>query len=194
MDMTRNACKDVHVGLSEKKTTTHFFNCFIFLSLQCCDNKKITMASNSRSLIGRQGHMCSDCAAIHSVNKALVAAAEAGHNVCVDALVKAGADVNGDGTKVALIKAASGGCSRCADILIAEGTDVNKETMDHMSHTTLSLKPKENRVKCIEILIAAGANVNLQNRHGKQHYIGQHLIPVSSVQIFSYKQELMLTL
>ena len=37
--------------------------------------------------------MCSDCAAVDSVNKALVAAAEAGHNVCVDALVKAGADV-----------------------------------------------------------------------------------------------------
>ena len=44
---------------------------------------------------------------------------------------------------------------------------MNKETMDHMSHTTHSLKPKENWVKCIEILIAAGANVNLQNRHGK---------------------------
>ena len=117
--------------------------------------------SNIEKQRGCQGNICFDCC-----NELLVATGS-GHHVCVDALVKEGADVNGNGTKVLLIKAASGGYSRCIDILIAEGADVNKETMDYMSHTTLSLKPRENRVKCIEILIAAGTNVNLQNRHGK---------------------------
>ena len=59
-----------------------------------------------------QGNICFNCC-----NHVLVATGS-GHHVCAEALVKAGADVNGNGTEEPMMKAGDG-CSQCVETLIA---------------------------------------------------------------------------
>ena len=114
------------------------------------------MMSHAGQQRGCQGNICFDCATD------LLVATGSGLHVCVEALVKAGADVNSNDTEAPLMKAAGDGCSQCVETLIATGADVNGTD----GNVPLIKAATKGHCKCIEILLAAGADVNKQDRHG----------------------------
>ena len=119
------------------------------------------MASNTRNRTGPQGNHCFDCTTAESINNALFAAAGAGHDVRIDELVKAGADVNAENHRgsTPLHEAALKGHDRCVKTLIKLGSDVN---LSSWLGTALALTAQEGHYKCIESLLQAGADINIR--------------------------------
>ena len=116
----------------------------------------------------------------------MIYAAENGNEICIDLLLRTGADVNlrsNDGftalvkaaenghdrcvkallraavksTKYALIAAALKGCEKCVHMLLKEGADVNGRTN---GTPVLICAAEDGHDKCVDLLIRAGADVN----------------------------------
>ena len=88
-------------------------------------------------------------------------AAELGHEDCLKAALKAGANVNTDVKYfAALEKAAANGHYNCVDLLLKSGADVNHK--DHINATALVQASSNGKCKCLDVLITAGADVNRQ--------------------------------
>ena len=89
-----------------------------------------------------------------------------GHIKCVEALIKAGADVNATNKDdmSALMKTALEGHGNCVQTLITAGADVN---LRNSKETTCLMKAAFSGDKnIVEALIQAGANVNASNVDG----------------------------
>ena len=94
----------------------------------------------------------------YDISVALNLAVEHGHEKCVDALIRAGADVN-EGYPIdwAVWK----GHDKCLDLLIKAGADVEPGLLMKAS--------KRGHVKCIKLLLKAGVNVNATGDYDTYH-------------------------
>ena len=87
-------------------------------------------------------------------------AASNGQDVCVDLLLKAGADVNtSDGLNLtAVIKASQAGHEKCVNLLVNAGADVNAQ-----NNLSLFYAMHKGYCEVIDVLLNAGADVNGEN-------------------------------
>ena len=107
---------------------------------------------------------------------ALHYAALNGHKDCLEALIKAKADVKAvanDGW-TALHVAANNGHKVCLELLIKANADVNARHQDGV--TALFVAAQNGRKDCMEVLIKANADVNVRNQDGVTalHYAAQN--------------------
>ncbi|XP_046551069.1 putative ankyrin repeat protein RF_0381 [Haliotis rubra] len=98
------------------------------------------------------------------------AAAEWGSTECVDALLKARADVNvqnntGD-TPLhrAATAAAERGSTKCVEVLLKAGAHVNVQ--NNTGDTPLHRAARWESAKCVDVLLKAGADIDVQNNTG----------------------------
>ncbi len=93
----------------------------------------------------------------------LVAAAKAGNEAIVEALINAGADVNlrHPGCRTALMHAAELGMTKTVERLLAAGAHVNA-TLDK-GHTALMWACSEGHAEVVRLLLDAGANIEIRN-------------------------------
>ena len=102
---------------------------------------------------------------------AIAFAAVLGHDICLQTLVEAGADVNmkNEGGTSPLMYAASTAHNECLTMLLKEGANVNLTNEVNLtalyfacdvSYTAVQYK-KNNHSECIKSLIEAGADVNI---------------------------------
>ena len=79
-----------------------------------------------------------------------------GHDTCVEALLKLGADVNNppNSGETALIVAAKCGYDRCVALLIRAGADV--KTTDRLGKTALDYAEIKGHHTCVALLVQAG--------------------------------------
>ena len=102
------------------------------------------------------------------------------HGKCLQALLKAGVDVNvADGsTFTALMKAAKKGYIIGVKSLIQAGADVNRRNKE--DETALVLAASIGQDRCVELLLNAGADVNaLTSRREKGQFTGLHAAVMS---------------
>ena len=102
-------------------------------------------------------------------------AANRRHPGCVNVLIKAGADVNGNnnhrgntvliyiGAKIDRLEDPS--LVQCISLLLAAGANVN--LLNCNKYSALMYFSREGCVKCVRLLIEAGAYVNLRNKNGE---------------------------
>ena len=142
------------------------------------------------SITPYQSKICKDCAEAFKKNKCLLTVTQSGHQECLEALLKTGADVNSwcrsppslmfyphckcskmfiaiadvnkqnDQNYTPLMHAARHRQSESTKVLIQAGADVNRQ--NHFGDTALMEASYSNALQCMEILIPAGADVNKQ--------------------------------
>ena len=86
---------------------------------------------------------------------AVTAASSNDSSECLDILLKAGANPDGE----ALLKAAMYGNEKCVDLLLKSGANVNQ--LDAWSDTPLILASRCGNIRIVDLLLAAGADVNI---------------------------------
>ena len=97
--------------------------------------------------------------------KALHVAALHGHDECVNALIKVGADVNmieKESAMCATVAAVKSGNQRCVELLLEAGADVNRKCKMSWSYKTNALMEaiSQGNEKFVELLLQEGADVN----------------------------------
>ena len=104
----------------------------------------------------------------------LMKAARDGHAMCVDALIKNGANVNAfdENFSTALIRAADKGRVECLDLLLKAGANFNVSNMFGIN--ALMSAVYGGHVECVDALLRAGASVKTPRRDGPQ------MIPIFS--------------
>eukprot|EP01043_Picozoa_sp_COSAG02_P036593 COSAG02_NODE_2690_length_8228_cov_10.450732_6_plen_610_part_00 len=99
-----------------------------------------------------------------SGDSALMLAAQAGHALCVDMLVTAGANINfarGADGKSPLIVAAVAGHLECTRMLLARGADT--EARSNLGNTAALLASFEGHTQILSLLLSTGANPEARN-------------------------------
>ena len=86
---------------------------------------------------------------------AVTAASSNDSSECLDILLKAGANPDGE----ALLKAAMYGNEKCVELLLNAGANVNQ--LDAWSDTPLILASRCGNIRIVDLLLAAGADVNI---------------------------------
>ena len=109
------------------------------------------------------------------INTLLYRATNRRHLSCVDVLIKAGANVNGNKnyngntvliyTGVRIDRPEDPSLVQCVSSLLTAGADVNLVNCNQYS--ALMYFSREGCVNCVRLLIKAGASVNLRNKNGE---------------------------
>lgn len=104
-----------------------------------------------------------DLKARNEAQNKLIRAAQSGERSTIEAMIKAGADVNAKGAagKTALLKAAENGELDCVRLLLAAGADVN--ATDNRGSNSLVFAARSGFLDCVKALIAAGLDVKNTN-------------------------------
>ena len=104
----------------------------------------------------------------------LLRAADTGHLICMELLVKVGADVNkprnSEDGETALMKTAKEGYAQCVKLLMKSGADVNLATKNkncNPNFTALVKATESGKTECLKVLLEAGATVNTKNISGR---------------------------
>ena len=109
------------------------------------------------------------------LNSSLYMAANRRHLSCMNVLIKAGADVNGNnnhhgntvliyiGAKLDRLEDPS--LIQCVSLLLSAGANVN--LFNSNKYSALMYFSREGCAKCVRLLIEAGAYVNLRNKNGE---------------------------
>ena len=131
---------------------------------------------------GRNGYkmdtLCETCREELSnfdFNSLLYMAVNKRHLRCVNMLIKAGADVNGNNnyqgntvliyTGVRIDEQEDPLLVECVSLLLAAGADVN--LLNCNKYSALMYFSREGCMKCVRLLIEAGAYVNIRNKNGE---------------------------
>ena len=100
-------------------------------------------------------------------NKALVAAAEYGQAALIEALVAAGADINGSAFRnsmTPLMRAAQRGNTETVTLLLDRGADINGRGVGGL--TALMLAASKGERATLEVLLTRGADTRLRDYEG----------------------------
>ena len=110
----------------------------------------MTLTLNHNIFDTKMEGLCKDCANCETDDETgLISAAQSGHDKCVDILIKAEADVNGQNEtgNTALVLAARYGHDKCVELLIKAGADVNKQILN--GNTALKSASFRGHKKCV---------------------------------------------
>ena len=129
-----------------------------------------------------RGQLCNRCHPLQKYDSCLPPLMRAifkGHDTCVEALLKLGANVNNPPNpgETPLIVAAKGGFDRCVALLIRAGADVR--TTDRLGKTALDYAEIKGHDTCVALLVQAGNDD------------GQSLISAAKFNLKSYVEELL---
>ena len=179
-EMTGNSSESVHEGAEEKTSVD-------IRSVEHAKHKPMVKELNRTATLCKY---CERFVGVQSLHVILVDAARFGHDNCVRALLREGADVNNVAEKkinafrctikeTAVLVAAENGHFSCLRILMEAGADVNPWEPGAMLYrsdwekvlsrtrwdTLLSRATSSGHVSCVELLVQAGADVNNEVLH-----------------------------